>query len=216
MEVQLDRALLALDLRRRRTAWPERRLHLGGSHSAGHSPGSPEESGLSRLCCGSTAPRRSFRASAHPLESLPDLTTLVRRSGTWREPRLRSPCGSALAIVRAGRRCRRQHLESRMSRFGGGDKPIEVDPSRDAGYKAGHRRFTWLDVDRGRPVWADVWYPSTDEPEEQIVPFGLGQGRALPAASVAADGAPFPLVIMSHGASGSAPNYAWLAAVPRT
>jgi predicted dienelactone hydrolase len=78
-------------------------------------------------------------------------------------------------------------------------------------YKAGYRHFTWHDIDRNRPVWADVWFPSTDASEEQVIPFGLGQGRAIPSAGVAAQGAPFPLVVMSHGASGSASNYSWLA-----
>ena len=78
-------------------------------------------------------------------------------------------------------------------------------------YKAGYRRFTWRDPDRDRPVWADMWFPSTDAAEERAMPFGLGQGKVIPNASLAAPGAPFPLVVMSHGASGSASNYSWLA-----
>ena len=85
-----------------------------------------------------------------------------------------------------------------------------VDPPA-ASYKAGYRRFTWRDAARNRPVWADVWFPSTDASEERAMPYGLGQGMAIPSAGVAAYGAPFPLVVMSHGASGSAPNYSWLA-----
>jgi predicted dienelactone hydrolase len=80
-----------------------------------------------------------------------------------------------------------------------------------ATFKAGYRRFKWHDADRNRPVWADVWFPSNDAADERVMPYGLGHGKAIPTAAVATDGAPFPLVVMSHGASGSAPNYAWLA-----
>lgn len=78
-------------------------------------------------------------------------------------------------------------------------------------YKAGYRRFKWHDADRNRPVWTDVWYPSTDPAEERAMPYGLWHGSAIRGAGVAAAEASFPLVVMSHGASGSAPNYAWLA-----
>lgn len=88
---------------------------------------------------------------------------------------------------------------------------IPSHPPGVAAYKAGYRRFKWHDADRKRPVWADVWYPSTDRTEERVMLYGLGHGRAISAASVASAGSPFPLVVMSHGASGSAPNYAWLA-----
>jgi predicted dienelactone hydrolase len=80
-----------------------------------------------------------------------------------------------------------------------------------ATFKAGYRRFKWHDGDRNRPVWTDVWFPTTDPSDECEMPYGLGHGRAIRSANVADTGAPFPLVVMSHGASGSAPNYAWIA-----
>jgi predicted dienelactone hydrolase len=86
-----------------------------------------------------------------------------------------------------------------------------ADRAPQPAYKAGHHRFTWHDRDRDRPVWADVWFPSTDESPERAMIHGLGQGMAIPSAEVAARGAPFPLVVMSHGASGSAPSYSWIA-----
>lgn len=80
-----------------------------------------------------------------------------------------------------------------------------------APYKAGHRTFKWHDVDRGRPVWCDLWYPSADQSEERPMVYGLGGGATVPAGVVADLGVPFPLMVMSHGAYGSASAYAWLA-----
>jgi len=40
--------------------------------------------------------------------------------------------------------------------------------------------------------------------------YGLGHGSVAKDAGVAADSVSFPLVVISHGASGSAPNYGWL------
>jgi predicted dienelactone hydrolase len=85
------------------------------------------------------------------------------------------------------------------------------NPAPHGATKAGYRSFRWHDPERNRPVWPDVWYPSTDPSEERPMSHGLGQGCAIPGASVAADGAPFPLVVMSPGASGSASSYSWLA-----
>ena len=86
-----------------------------------------------------------------------------------------------------------------------------IDAGAPAAYKAGYRHYKWHDTDRDRPVWADVWYPSTDESEERAMVYGLGQGSVVAGATVAASGAPFSLAVMSHGASGSAPAYSWLA-----
>ena len=53
------------------------------------------------------------------------------------------------------------------------------------------RRFDWHDAERQRPVLGSVWTPSSDPPDETADPF--------------------PLVVFSHGAFGSALNYSWLA-----
>lgn len=82
--------------------------------------------------------------------------------------------------------------------------------SSRAVYKAGYRRCPWHDAERDRPVWADVWYPSRDERDEQQIDYGLGRGSVIAGGSVAVD-ASFPLALVSPGASGSASNYSWLA-----
>lgn len=78
-------------------------------------------------------------------------------------------------------------------------------------YKVGYRSYKWFDLDRSRPVRADVWHPTMDASEEIPIPYGLGEGKAIRGASLASHNAPFPLVVMSHGAYGSAPNYSWIA-----
>src|SRR5262245_11069393 len=78
-------------------------------------------------------------------------------------------------------------------------------------FKAGYRRYPWHDRARDRPVWADLWYPADPDLEEQAGSEGLGGGSVVPDAEFASQGAPFPLIVLSHGASGSASNYAWLA-----
>ena len=78
-------------------------------------------------------------------------------------------------------------------------------------YKPGYRRFKWRDSGRNRPVWGDVWFPSNDVSKEIAISWGLGEGKIVRDATLASVGAPFPLVVMSPGASGSAPSYSWLA-----
>jgi predicted dienelactone hydrolase len=78
-------------------------------------------------------------------------------------------------------------------------------------YKAGHRRCQWYDAARNRPVSVDLWYPSHDSREERPIDYGLGRGSAIASASIAESDALFPLAVLSHGASGSAANYSWLA-----
>src|SRR5262245_48638026 len=78
-------------------------------------------------------------------------------------------------------------------------------------FKAGYRRYPWHDRARDRPVWADLWYPADPDLEEQAGSEGLGGGSVVPDAEFASQGAPFPLIVLSHGASGSASNYGWLA-----
>jgi predicted dienelactone hydrolase len=78
-------------------------------------------------------------------------------------------------------------------------------------HKAGHRRFNWHDTSRSRPVLADFWYPSADAADERVIPYGLGQGSVVPNGEPARATVPFPLVVFSPGAFGSASNYSWLA-----
>ena len=76
-------------------------------------------------------------------------------------------------------------------------------------YPAGLRKFAWHDAARRRPVMADVWYPARPGTIERKLSYGLGDGSVAEAAPIAE--AAFPLIVMSHGAGGSARNYAWLA-----
>lgn len=80
-----------------------------------------------------------------------------------------------------------------------------------AQFKAGHRRYQWHDRRRDRPVWADVWYPTSDAEEEHRIFAGLGDGLAVSDASLADVSESTLLIVLSHGANGSAPNYSWLA-----
>jgi predicted dienelactone hydrolase len=80
-----------------------------------------------------------------------------------------------------------------------------------ARFKAGHRRYKWHDRSRNRPVWADIWYPTDDARHEHRMFAGLGDGFAVADAPLAQASVRFPLMVMSHGANGSAPNYSWLA-----
>jgi predicted dienelactone hydrolase len=53
-----------------------------------------------------------------------------------------------------------------------------------------------------------VWHPAPSSVSETERDYGLGVGRTAEDAPVAAG--PLPLVVLSHGAFGAAPNYAWL------
>ena len=85
-----------------------------------------------------------------------------------------------------------------------------IDLSEQSEYKAGYRVYKWADTRRQRPVWVDLWYPANDQSDERGISYGLGHGSVAEDAEVAADRVSFPLVVISHGASGSPPNYGWL------
>jgi predicted dienelactone hydrolase len=74
---------------------------------------------------------------------------------------------------------------------------------------AGYRCFRWNDSGRLRPVWTDVWYPV--RAPEQAVFYGAGQGSAAMDAAIDTSAAPHRLIVMSHGAFGSARDYGWIA-----
>jgi predicted dienelactone hydrolase len=78
-------------------------------------------------------------------------------------------------------------------------------------YKVGYRQYKWHDADRQRKVWVNVWYPAKDEFEEKPLVYGLGKGSVAFKADVSTRGVPFPLIVMSHGAMGSAREYGWIA-----
>ncbi|HTT40072.1 MAG TPA: alpha/beta fold hydrolase [Burkholderiales bacterium] len=86
-----------------------------------------------------------------------------------------------------------------------------IDSPERPAFRAGYRFYRWTDALRRRPVWTDVWYPAQEGADEEPICYSLGVGAVARDAELAAPSPPFPLVVLSHGASGSATNYAWLA-----
>ncbi len=76
-------------------------------------------------------------------------------------------------------------------------------------FACGYLPLRARDPARERPVALDVWYPAAASAVEQDHDYVLGTGRVAEDAD-GADG-PFPLIVMSHGAFGSARSYAWIA-----
>lgn len=74
-------------------------------------------------------------------------------------------------------------------------------------YRAGYETLRITDPARNRPIQLDVWYPS--DGDETAHRYGLSSGRVAAGAPVAAGR--FPVVLLSHGALGSASNYSWIA-----
>ena len=74
-------------------------------------------------------------------------------------------------------------------------------------HRAGCEALRLTDPARSRPIQLDVWYPTNGD--EATHRYGLSSGRVAVAAPVAAGR--FPVVLLSHGALGSASNYSWIA-----
>lgn len=73
---------------------------------------------------------------------------------------------------------------------------------------AGYQSQRIVDDARKRPIHLDIWYPTAAQPE-QPHRYGLSIGRVVPGGELA--GERLPVVLLSHGAMGSATNYSWLA-----
>jgi predicted dienelactone hydrolase len=65
------------------------------------------------------------------------------------------------------------------------------------------------DQSRGRPILIDAWFPAAAETQEAPIQYNPGTGNA--ALNAEAAQGPFPTIVMSHGAMGSARNYSWIA-----
>ena len=76
-------------------------------------------------------------------------------------------------------------------------------------FACGYRPLRAYDPSRERPVALDVWYPAAASAVEQDHDYVLGTGRV--AEDVGGADGPFPLIVTSHGAFGSARSYAWIA-----
>ena len=74
-------------------------------------------------------------------------------------------------------------------------------------YRAGYEALRITDPARTRPIQLDVWYPA--DAEETTHRYGLSTGRVATGAPMAIG--QFPVILLSHGALGSATNYAWIA-----
>ena len=74
-------------------------------------------------------------------------------------------------------------------------------------YRAGYEALRITDPARNRPIQLDVWYPT--DGDETTHRYGLSSGRVAAAVPIAARR--FPVVLLSHGALGSASNYSWIA-----
>ncbi len=76
-------------------------------------------------------------------------------------------------------------------------------------YRCGYRSLRFDDAVRSRPVAIDVWYPTSSSTGEAAHDYGLGAGNVVEGASPADEVA--PIIVLSHGAFGSARNYSWIA-----
>jgi predicted dienelactone hydrolase len=74
-------------------------------------------------------------------------------------------------------------------------------------YRAGYEALRITDAARTRPIQLDVWYPA--ETDENMHRYGLSTGRVAVSSPIATGR--FPVILLSHGALGSATNYAWIA-----
>ena len=65
---------------------------------------------------------------------------------------------------------------------------------------------------RDQPLEAHIWYPAQDDGAEiKVGKNGVFKGETVSAGATAKVGT-YPLVVLSHGSGGNAPNLAWLAA----
>jgi predicted dienelactone hydrolase len=76
-------------------------------------------------------------------------------------------------------------------------------------YPVGYTILNTHDLSRGRPVIIDTWYPATQTARETPHDYGLGRGQVAERAPPAT-GVLLPVIVLSHGAFGSARNYSWI------
>ena len=74
-------------------------------------------------------------------------------------------------------------------------------------YRAGYETLRITDAARNRAIHLDVWYPA--ETEETTHRYGLSSGSVAAGAAIASGR--FPVILLSHGALGTASNYSWIA-----
>ena len=82
--------------------------------------------------------------------------------------------------------------------------PLVPDPFAWGPYEVGMTSFQFFDWDRMRLVATTVWYPAIPGGQKHAVYLALITGRAYAQASKDPSGAPYPLVLFSHGFRGTA------------
>ena len=81
---------------------------------------------------------------------------------------------------------------------------VEYPPGDWGPYFVGTRSFTWLDVSRWRFITTRVWYPADVGPAGpgRVSYLGLIAGNSFENADSDLSGAPYPVVLFSHGNKG--------------
>lgn len=74
-------------------------------------------------------------------------------------------------------------------------------------YSAGFETLRIVDEDRKRPIHLDIWYPATGLEQEHN--YGISMGSVATGGELA--GKQLPVILLSHGAMGTASNYSWIA-----
>lgn len=80
---------------------------------------------------------------------------------------------------------------------------IGYDPWSFGPYQVGTTSFQWFDLTRLRPVPATAWYPAKPLGQPKATYLMVIQGKAYSQASPDLTGAPYPLVLFSHGFRGT-------------
>jgi predicted dienelactone hydrolase len=80
---------------------------------------------------------------------------------------------------------------------------------RMTSFSAGYTTLRAEDLTRKRQVFVDLWYPAPLSSVETPHNYGLSRGRVAGNAPTVAG--PHPVILLSHGAFGSAGNYSWIA-----
>ena len=78
------------------------------------------------------------------------------------------------------------------------------DPSFWGPYQVGTRSYSWYDTVRARNVPVTVWYPALPQGEEKATYLLVIKGDAYQQPAADKSGAPYPLVLFSHGFNGKA------------
>ncbi|MBM4372248.1 MAG: dienelactone hydrolase family protein [Deltaproteobacteria bacterium] len=85
-----------------------------------------------------------------------------------------------------------------------GAAPAQADPALWGPHEVGMTSFQWFDLDRLRLVPTTVWYPAIPMGQPRASYLVILQGKAYANAPRDPTGAPYPVVLFSHGFRGTA------------